>query len=701
MMAGAPMIRVAALWRVLLFIVAIALSGQTGVAQQWNGPRAVELARRAIERRSGQIADSSLAAYHAKANGYLTFLVQVGDTAILPAVVVRQDQLAVEVYWRAPGSSKQIVVGRRDTLLMPADIDYYRDRFGIVQSNFPDHIRMGDGRDVADVPHPFGPAGLQIYDFAITDSLSLQVVNERFEVYQVAFRPKNPSQARAIGSAFLDVREADIVRLELAFTRPAILDKRIEHLTVFLENALIEGRFWLPQRQHVEVVRAAPDFSVPVRGIIRGWWDVCCYDVTFAPPPNLFAGPPISFAPQSALRSYPFEGNILDGLPPEIAATRPGDITDVQERAESLVGQEFRERAQRAAFAMPRTRDLVRVTRAEGLALGAAARLRLTTGVHTDVRTRYGFSDEEWKGEVGVRWDLTRGRAIRAFAMRDYVDVRDVPETSGIRNSIAAQEFGSDYTDPVDVRAAGVELTLGRWRSARWRLDIAHESHEALSLAASPVNGEYEPLIPARTVEGNRVGIRAEGATLTGSIGTLRTNAELRLLDFGESRAARLSIAAEYSRQFGRYRLSATTVAAAVSNGNVPPQLGVYFGGPVTGPGYAFDDFAARRGVSQRVEWRMPVSFIPIALGRFGQVPGTATLVPFVHAVLVDDPLFASDESGLSASPIRGERQGVYPAVGIGLEPLMGLVRLDVARGLRDGRWTFSFDVARALWALL
>jgi hypothetical protein len=49
----------------------------------------------------------------------------------------------------------------------------------------------------------------------------------------------------------------------------------------------------------------------------------------------------------------------------------------------------------------------------------------------------------------------------------------------------------------------------------------------------------------------------------------------------------------------------------------------------------------------------------------------------------------------------RGVRQGWYAAVGVGLEPLMGLVRIDVARGLRDGRWTFSFDVSRAFWALL
>ncbi len=204
------------------------------------------------------------------------------------------------MYWRAPGSSKQIVRGMRDTLLTPADIDYYSDRFGIVQSNFPDRIRMGDGLDVADVMHPLSPAGLRAYDFAIVDSTSIRTATDRIDVYQFMYRPRDPRQPRAIGSAYLDVRTADIVRLDLTFTRAAILDKRIELLSVSLENALIEGRAWLPFRQSIEVVRTGTWLSFEARGIIRGRWEVCCYDVAFAAPPGLFLGAPISFVPPDA-----------------------------------------------------------------------------------------------------------------------------------------------------------------------------------------------------------------------------------------------------------------------------------------------------------------------------------------------------------------------------------------------------------------
>jgi hypothetical protein len=451
-------------------------------------------------------------------------------------------------------------------------------------------------------------------------------------------------------------------------------------------------------------VRAPPEIVIPVRGIIRGRWDVCCYDITFAPAPALFAGPPITFAPQSVLRAYPFEGGILDGLPPDVASARPVDITEIQERAESLVGQAFRERIEGAALTVPRINDIARVNRAEGLALGAAARARVRSGVSADARVRFGFSDDEWKGELGLTWWPSGGRAMRVFVLRDYVDVRDVPETSGIRNSIAAQEFGSDYTDPIDVRAAGVQVTLGRWARTRWRIEGAYEGHEPLIVRATPENGRYEPLLPARPVEGTRVSLRGDGATWRGNAGILRAGGELRLVDY-DAKAVRAVLIIDYERALGASRITARTIAAGVSAGSVPEQLGVYFGGPVTAPGYRFDDFAARRGVSQRVEWRTQVPFIPIPLARFGRVPGKATLAPFFHAVWVDAPIIVP---GMDTPPeptppyvFRGERQGWYTSVGAGFEPLMGLVRLDVARGLRDGRWTFSFDVSRSFWALL
>ena len=120
---------------------------------------------------------------------------------------------------------------------------------------------------------------------------------------------------------------------------------------------------------------------------------------------------------------------------------------------------------------------------------------------------------------------------------------------------------------------------------------------------------------------------------------------------------------------------------------DAPAQELVYLGGPVTGPGYDYHQFAGRVGVSARVEWRTRVPFVGLSLGPYGKAPASATLAPFATVIYsADAPSFAPD------------RAGWYPAVGVGALFFFDLVRIDVARGLRRGRWTFSLDVTRELW---
>ena len=129
---------------------------------------------------------------------------------------------------------------------------------------------------------------------------------------------------------------------------------------------------------------------------------------------------------------------------------------------------------------------------------------------------------------------------------------------------------------------------------------------------------------------------------------------------------------------------------ASLARSSVPVQELVLLGGPVTGPGYDFHAFAGRFGASQRLEWRTPVPFPAISLGRYGRSPARATLAPFAHTVYVARP-----------SPFRPGRRGWSPSVGAGAYLFFDLVRADVARGLRDGRWTFSVDVTRDFWRIL
>jgi hypothetical protein len=158
-------------------------------------------------------------------------------------------------------------------------------------------------------------------------------------------------------------------------------------------------------------------------------------------------------------------------------------------------------------------------------------------------------------------------------------------------------------------------------------------------------------------------------------------------------------------------RLVLTGSAAAVTSGSplpTAPQDLVYLGGPVSGPGYDFHALAGERGGSAHLEWRMPTPFPAFSLGRFGRVPARATVAPYVHVLGIGDVPRCVSPVGASAGAPFAFRDlcdrpaaGVYPAVGAAFLLPFDIVRLDVARGLRQGRWTFAVDVSREFWSIL
>lgn len=665
-------------------------------AQAWNDARTRELVARATERRAQQLADTGMRDYTAAARGYLTFLAQVGEGFPDPPRVVKADELALEVYWRAPNYSKQLVVGRRDTLLLPTDIQYHRDHLGIVQNNFPSIIRLGEGDEVRDVPHPLSAAGGAAYDFAMRDSMRIEIPGRVFDVYEVQFRPKNDRSPAAVGAVYLSREDAQVVRMAFSFTRAALIDRQLEDVSIVLENALIEERFWLPRRQEIEIRRAGTWLDFPARGIIRGRWEICCYQVNLGHPVATFAGPEIVFAPPQRRAAHRWEGRIMDVLPADVRVATDEDVQRVQAEARALVRAEALSRARSTSLTAIRATDIIRVNRAEGLAFGAGVRRQIGAGFDVAVRGAFGFGDHEAKGSVSLGRGAGTGESVRLTAFREYRDASDEAEASGIRNSIAAQEFGSDYTEPFDVRGVSVAAELSPVAAAmRWRLEAAYEWHDSVGVVATPSRGRYEPTLPVRAAHGPRLslGVRRTGEWL-GMRATIRAEARLVRLhgdSAGRANVARAFAAMELERHVGSTRLFARSMGGFVSGGSgAPVQQLFHVGGPVSAPGYEFHQFAAGRFASQRVEWHLPISFVSIPLGRWGRVPGQAWLAPTVSAAFVS-----------RAPSFRRAERGWYPSVGLGLVSLFDLVRIDVARGLRDGRWSFGVDLARDFWRVM
>ena len=703
-------------------IALVATFAHAAGAQTWNDPRSRALVERATLRRAQQLADTGLTDYQATAHGYVTFLAQLGEGFPTPPKIIKADELELEVYWHAPNLSKQRIVGRRDTLLLPTDIAYHEDHLGIVQNNFPSVIRIGDGDEVRDVPHPLSPAGLGDYDFALTDSFAIGSGSQRINVYEIKVRPKDDRQPRVVGAVYLDPSAGQVVRMNLSFTHAAFLDKSLEQLSVVLENRLVAGRYWLPSRQEIEIRRSGTWLDYPVRGIIRGRWEIGDYRFETNLPRALFAGPEIVQMPPAQLRQYPWTGAILDSLPPDVRAATEEDVKRVQDEARALVRSQALARAQHVTLSARSISDFARYDRVEGLAVADGLSKQFGSGFTATVRGRYGLDDRDGKGSAELAWQSGSGFRVRAFGIRDFRDVGDVAERSGAINSLAAQEFGSDYSDPYLARGGGIGVQFAPASRLRWSAEAGYEGESALGVHARPVTGAFESAVSAANERTVRLVARVDRPPSLWAWGTeLSGRTELRATlpqsvsgtEFSPSHfdAMRLSVTADIERPFSESkRLVLQTVAAGVVGPLVaelqPVQELVYFGGPVTAPGYAFHSLVAPFGVSQRVELRLPAYFPAFSLGRFGRVPGRGAIAPYVNLVGTADvgecdiPVNAGGLPADSVCPVKNG--GLFPSFGLGYLLPFDLARFDVARGVgRGGRWTFSFDVSRDFWSVL
>lgn len=654
----------------------------------------------AIARRAAQLADTGLANFHATAHGSLTFLAQLGEGFPDPPKVVRTDELAVEVYWRAPNESKQRIVGRRDTLLLPTDIQYHRDHLAIVQNNFPSIIRLGEGDEVRDVPHPLSGLGRTIYDYAITDSLMIRTNDRTFDVVMVRVRPKDVTQPRAVGAVYLDRANGSVVRMTFSFTRAALKDEQLEDVSVILENGLVDGRFWLPRRQEIEIRRAGSWMQFPARGIIRGRWEVCCVMVNADLHEPLFQGPEIVSLPPDRLRAYPFTGSVIDAIPGDVRLSENDDVRRVQDEARELVRADALARVERTALSVPTVSDIVRMNRVEGIAVGGGLTRSLGNGFSAGVRASYGTSDHAFKESVTAAWRRASGAGITVAAHDDFRSAGDVREVSGVRNSIAAQEFGADMTDEYRSRGFTLGIDAGDRLGARWSLTLARDQQSPLAVHAKPVSGSFQPAFAADSVTEWRAALQAFharsdapfGSTLQlgGSLSVARSHFDGAARAGPSTWTGRISAEAQIERPFGEDRLVLSTTAATVLGAGAPAQDLVYFGGPMTGPGYGYHEFDGDAGVSQRVEWRHPAWTIPIPLGRFGPLRMPVTLAPFGQAIWTE-----------TGRPNQAAAAGWHESVGLGVLSFFDVLRFDVARGLRNGRWMFALDFTRDFWRIL
>ncbi|HEV8509959.1 MAG TPA: hypothetical protein VGQ48_05850 [Gemmatimonadales bacterium] len=669
-------------WSVALLLLVLPAPAPAS-AQDWNSDSALALAGRAIERRTRAAVDTTLRDYKARAHGFLFFLGQFGEGLTEPPRLVKADQLELEVYWKAPQLSKQRIIGWRDRTELPTDINYHRDHLGIVQNNFGRAIRLGEGDEVRDVPHPLAPGGTDLYDFALGDTTTILLPQRAVRVVALRVRPKSFAAGAIVGTLFVDVESAELVRMAFNFTPKAYLDPQLEDVSIVLDNALWEGRFWLPYRQEVEIRRRATWLDIPARGIIRGRWEIDGYVFNVGLDAGWFRGEEITMVPKAERDSFPWPGPLSTAIQDIAEPVRQNDLQRVRAEVSRIAGRRALTGLKRQRLGARALSDLIHANRVEGLAVGAGFVWR-TPGDGFEIRTlgSYGFADGSGKGIVA----LTSADGFELAAYAQVRDIADAPVIAPLLNSIAAQEFGDDYGDYY--RATGVRLgaRFGIGARGEWRVAATRERVASLGVRANPATGRYRPNPAVRdgyyTIGTLTIRRRSEGFAVRRDIAGEAT------LEVAEH-FARLSGAAHLLVPLGRSRLL-TRVQFGLGTKDLPAQRAFVMGGRGTLLGDAFREWGGRRAALVHLEWRTPVPFIRMSAGP-ARTPGTITLAPYTAVGWTAEPV--------PLTPWRAT-PGARVTVGLGAEWL-GLFRLEAGYGLQTRRAHVAFDVTRDFWDIL
>lgn len=300
-----------------------------------------------------------------------------------------------------------------------------------------------------------------------------------------------------------------------------------------------------------------------------------------------------------------------------------------------------------------------RYNRVEALSIGAAGRLELGK-LHVAGMARIGLADGEPNGELAVVRDPI-GRRIAVTAYRRLAAANPEVRPHGVVNSMMALLAGRD--DGEYFRTRGVELSLDNTATGSWSARFYHERQTG---AAVETNASLPRLFDGeRTFRPN---ILAQPASQTGAVLALRAGRPL-------SRSVTLGVeavveAATGDFDFGRGAVTlrssvtpggplagALTLAIGTSTSEVPVQSGYFLGGAATLRGYP-------GGVATgNAFWRVRAE--------------VGNSLPAVRLIGFGDLGWAGDRSDF------GNGRTLIGA-GIGASFLDGLIRVDLARALRE-----------------
>jgi hypothetical protein len=657
----------------------------------------MELIDRAIERRNRWAAEGDLADYRAHARGHIYFLYDLGRNTARN--LIKADQLALDLYWRSPDWARQVIVGRRDLKVLPTNVRYHLDHLTVVMDNYADRIHMGEGAEVRDVPHPAAADAPDVYEYRLTDSLTLVMPQREIRVYKVEVRPQDPSAPAILGALFLDRSTADIVKMEFTFTASAYIDETVDYINVHLENAMWQGQYWLPFRQGIELRREFEILKFPAGSIIRAELRIRDYEFNTSFPAPPFRGRGVATLPKDSLESFQFEEGLYDALDPDIALTSPS-LEEIRDEATRIVSERYLQKVQPMRMAVPGASSVFRFRRAEGLYLGPGVHFGLPRGGDFLILGGYAIGAERIELEGRVRIPLPGSMEIGIAGYYERVDdVSTWQASSGAVATLAAVVEGEDFREPYWF--SGGRLFVGwPFLSSRGRALVAWERWEAATLQAEKLFTVYRPVreLDAGEVVRVELGLDRPPAAAVKEVGgtswSFRVDAASPTVggDFEYVHAA-LDAQQFWPGVVGRVGLRLSGAVGGVGGSHIPAQRLFPNGGRGSVRGYAFHKFVGNLYAVLGIELSRDIYH------------------PYVSAAVFADAGWTGIEGESAGAAVArwnrvgaaaGSTDGGIVGVGAGVALFFDILHFDVARGVTsDGEWEFILRVRREFWPWL
>lgn len=642
----------------------------------WNSPRAAALMEMARTRRRQPLADTLLRDYQSRAEGVVYFYLDRRDTD--ERVLVRTDQVALDVYWAQPNRTKQRIIGLRDESSLPNRMYYHLDHLTVVQNGFGDIMRMGDGDEVVDVPHPAAPGSDSVYEFRLADSLELRLPGAAapIKAYEIQVRPWRTDRSAIVGSIFVDHITGDIVRMTFTFTPVSYVDRRLDYINVSLDNSLWQGRYWLPYEQAVEIRRQVPELDFVVSSVIQGRFRVWDYRFNQDLPASLFVGYPVVAVPEAERESYAFDRGIYEDLH-DAGLAPPPQMENLRVQAAELVKQQALSGLPRLRLSLPSASSALRFNRSEGVFLGWGSSFTPGATTRLEVSGGYAIGAGQAVAVGGLHKRVGEARVRLEGFVKEPRDVGVRPGAPGALNTLTSL-WGDDYTDLFF--ASGVRATVSHGVGEDWSFEVraSAEEHETAGLAqeTAPLSDSgYRPVLPAD-----------EGTVVTAGLRLKRTLGETAAFSWGgwigvdvglyegdRSLAPRIGLDVRHG-SWDRRGVAQLSVEAGLLVGEPTLQQSFLLGGRNTLPGHRYRAYGGDRFAIANLEAARDLRPPFLRARAFAAAGWTADVIR--------DPLPASGGAAAwdfpEASPVRG-------SLGAGVGMFWDLLRIDVAHGLGSG----------------